>query len=91
MANIKSAIKRHRQSIKRRVRNRAFRTQLRSKVKALRTSLDLSKVKQDELVTLMKEAQATIAHVAAKGIIKAKTAARQISRLQKHVNAKIVG
>lgn len=91
MANIKSAIKRHRQSIKRRVRNRAFRTQLRGKVKALRLSLDLSKVKQDELATLMKEAQATIAHVAAKGVIKAKTAARQISRLQKHVNAKISG
>ena len=91
MANIKSAIKRHRQSLKRRASNRSFRTQLRGKVKALRSALDLSKVKQDELVTLMKEAQASIAHVAAKGVIKAKTAARQISRLQKHVNAKLGG
>jgi small subunit ribosomal protein S20 len=91
VANIKSAIKRHRQSIKRRVRNRSYRTQLRGKVKALRAALDVSKGKNDEILTLMKEAQASIAHVAAKGIIKAKTAARQISRLQKHVNAKIVG
>lgn len=91
MANIKSAIKRHRQSEKRNTRNRSFKTLMKGRVKKVRTLLGNAKAKADDTLQTMREAQATIARLASKGIIKPRTAARKISRLQKHVNGKISG
>ena len=91
MANIKSAIKRHRQSLKRNARNRSFKTLMKGRVKKVRTLLGDAKAKGDDTLATMREAQSTIARLASKGIIKATTAARKISRLQKHVNGKVNG
>jgi len=88
VANIKSAIKRHRQSVKRNARNRSYKTLMKGRVKQVRTLLGDAKAKAEDTVQAMRDAQATIARLASKGIIKARTAARKISRLQQHVNGK---
>jgi len=77
MANIRSQIKRNRQNEKRRVRNKAVRSELRTRVKAAEAGGD------DELQTAMK----TIDKAAAKGVIHKNEASRRKSRLQKKANA----
>ena len=87
MANIKSAIKRHKQSQKARVRNRHDKTVMKHTVADLREALDAKKPKKGETHKLLVETQSTIAHMASKGLIKKENAARRISRLAKAVNA----
>ncbi len=79
MANIKSQIKRNRQTEKQRERNRMVRSELRTRTKAVLESDDSS---QEALSTAMKR----IDTAAAKRVIHPNNAARQKSRLQKRFN-----
>ncbi len=84
MANHKSAIKRHKQSLQRAARNRANRTRMKNAVKAVRAAVlekDAEKA-QNAFV----QATSILDKTATKGAIHWKTAARKISRLAKAVN-----
>jgi small subunit ribosomal protein S20 len=75
----KSALKAHRQNIKRREHNRELRSKLRTGLKAMRKSLDSNDIdgaKQGLTVT-----QSLVDKMAAKGMIHRNTAARYKSRL----------
>ncbi len=85
MATHKSAIKRHRQSEKRRQRNVSTKTHVKTRVKAVITSVESKETDsaREELLRATK----VIDKAAAKGILHKKTASRKISRLTKRVNA----
>ncbi len=85
MANHKSAVKRHKQSIKRNARNRAARTRVKNVVKDVRSAI-LGKDKEKAQEAL-RDATSTLDKVAGKGVIHWKKAARKVSRLAKAVNA----
>lgn len=85
MANHKSALKRHRQSIKRNARNRAARTRMKNLVKEVRTAiLNGDKASAEQA---LKGATVALDKSASKGVIHWKKAARKVSRLAKAVNA----
>lgn len=78
MANNPSAEKANRQSQKRRVRNRAALSTLRTAVKKARAAID---GKADEADDLRKTAIAIIDSAVTKGVLKRNTASRYVSRL----------
>ena len=84
MANIKSAIKRIRTSEKRRLRNAAARSTLRSAVKSARTALEGGPDQARE--TLNRTIQA-LDKAVTKGVIHRNAAARRKSRLTRQLNA----
>ena len=75
MANTKSAIKRMRQSERRRVRNRTIRSQVRTAIKTARTA------GADTLRTAVAEAIRTLDRAVSKGVVHRNTAARKKSAL----------
>lgn len=77
MANIKSAEKRWRQSLKRRMRNRGVRTSVRTHIKTVNRSLGAGEADDDAL----KQAVRALDKAAEKGIIHPNNAARRKSRL----------
>ncbi len=80
MASHASALKAHRQSIKRREQNREFRSELRTALKSIRTAIgakDVDKAKGEYNTTV-----SLIHRMARKGIIHDNAAARYKSRLQ---------
>jgi small subunit ribosomal protein S20 len=79
MANHASAAKRHRQSIRRRDRNREAKAALRLAVKKARTAAETGDVKNAKL--LLVEAERALARAASKGTVHRKNAARRIGRL----------
>lgn len=87
MANHKSAIKKIRQDEERRLRNRAYKTRLRTAIKKLES--ELSAENTDVAQTMFQEVSSIIDRTASKGIIHKNTAARKKSRLSKRVNALI--
>ena len=74
MANHKSAIKRHKQSLKRAARNRAARTRVKNAIKKEQANAALS------------VAASVLAKAAGKGALHWKKAARKVSRLSRAVN-----
>jgi small subunit ribosomal protein S20 len=85
LATHESALKRHRQSLKRRLRNRIVRSQMKTSMKSLSDAVDgKDKAAAKEA---LRATSATIARTAAKGVIHKKTASRKISRLTKRVNS----
>lgn len=80
MANIKGQIKRNRQNEKRRVRNKAVRTELKSRVKVARQAVETGDAEADAKVRL---AQKRLGKAAASGTIHKNAAARRTSRLMK--------
>jgi small subunit ribosomal protein S20 len=78
MPNIKSAEKRVRQSEKRRVQNRVYRTAARTAVKKARAAIDTANPESEESVH---KAIQALDKAAAKGTIHANNAARRKSRL----------
>lgn len=85
MANHKSAIKRHRQSLKRRDQNRSARSAIRTAIKNAREASTLGDgVKAAELLRI---AQKAIARASAKGLYHQRNARRKISRLASAVSA----
>ena len=85
MANHKSAEKRARQNLKRRMRNKSVRTRVKHLTKMVRSAAG-EKSKEAAVVEL-KTAQSEIAKAAKKGVIHRRTAARKVSRLSKLVNS----
>lgn len=81
MPQHKSAIKRVRQNAKRRERNRAQRSKMRTLVKKV---LDIADKKEAEVH--LKEAISYLDKMASKGIIHQNKAARRKARLTRHVN-----
>lgn len=84
MANHKSAVKRHSQSLKRNERNRAVRTRIKNVVKALRQAVEVKDMEQAQAA--LKTATAILDKAATKKVIHWRQAARRISRLNLAVN-----
>jgi small subunit ribosomal protein S20 len=78
MANNPSAEKANRQAIKRRARNKAALSSLRTAVKKARNAID---GKAAEAVELRKEAISKIDKAVSRGVLKRETASRYVSRL----------
>jgi small subunit ribosomal protein S20 len=85
MANIKSAMKRIRTSEKRRVRNAAARSTIRTAVKSARTALEGGQADQAR-EALHRTIQA-LDKAVTKGVIHRNAAARRKSRLTRQLNA----
>ncbi|HEY6317530.1 MAG TPA: 30S ribosomal protein S20 [Acidimicrobiia bacterium] len=80
MANIKGQIKRNRQNERHRLRNKAVRTELKTRVKAARVAAAEGSSDTEDLV---RQAQQRLAKAGAKGRIHPRQAARRTSRLMK--------
>ena len=84
MANHKSALKRHRQSLKQAARNRAARTRIKNVVKAVRLAVE--KNDRETAITALATANSVLDKCAGKAV-HWKNAARKMSRLSRSVNA----
>lgn len=85
MANHKDAAKRARQAEERRIRNRSYRSRMRTQIKKLREAIDTGDLATAE--ALLPETVSVLQHTAQKGIIHPRNAARRVSRLAHAVNA----
>ena len=85
MANIKSQIKRNKQNEKRRLRNKAVRSELRTRVKSAEAA-----VGTDNAATAANVALSKIDRAAGRGVIHKNAAARKKSRLMKRL-ARLAG
>ncbi len=81
----KSAIKRHRQNLKRTVRNQAVRTRVRHAVREIRETIGRNDAAAAE--TELRTAMKTIDQAATKGVLHPNNAARRISRLSRRIAA----
>jgi small subunit ribosomal protein S20 len=88
MANIKSQIKRNRQTIVRTERNKAVRSELKTRTK---TATAAAEAGSDDAVELARAAQKRIDMAATKGVIHKNAASRRKSRLAKKVNQRAAG
>lgn len=82
MAHHQSAKKRVRTSEKRHERNKAYKTELKTQVKKVRTSQN-----KETATTALKEAQSVIDKLVTKGIIPKNRAANKKSKLTRFVNS----
>jgi small subunit ribosomal protein S20 len=85
MATHKSAIKKMRQDKVRRLRNKAYKTRVKTVVKNVEVAI--MEKNKEAAEKALHEAVSVIDRVASKGIIHKNTAARKKSRLAKKVNA----
>ena len=81
MANHKSAKKRARQTVKRHARNRNITTSERTAIKKARKAFEGDDAEVSQ--TAVRSAESHLRRAASKGVIPAKRASRQISRLAK--------
>jgi small subunit ribosomal protein S20 len=81
----KSAIKRHRQDLKREERNRAVRTRTRHVVRELRETIASGDA--DSAATKLREVVQTLSKAATKGVLHRNSASRRIARLSRQVQA----
>lgn len=81
MAQHKSAVKRARQSAKRRAVNVQLKSEVKTVLKTARTETD-----KEKAAVALKEAVSTLDKLASKGIIHRNKAANQKSKLVKHLN-----
>ena len=84
MANIKSQIKRNRQNEVRRLRNKAVRSELKTRVK---TAVQAAETSADDAQESLRQAIKRLDKAAAKGIIHPNQAANRKSRLMRRVSA----
>ena len=80
MANHKSALKRIKQSEKRRLRNRQVNSQLKTVLKSFYSAVD-EKTEGTDMVEVHRKTVSEIGRAATKGILHKKTADRKISRI----------
>ena len=85
MANITSQKKRNRQTVVRHERNKAVRSELKTRIRNVEEAVESGDVEVAKEALLL--AQKRIDSAAAKGVIHAKTAARRKSRLSRLVRA----
>ena len=84
VANHKSALKRIRQTEKRRIRNRRIRSGMRSVIKAFRSAVDSGDA--DDAREKFTAAERSLRRAAGKGVIPRAHADRRVSRLAKSLN-----
>ena len=84
MANHKSALKRNRQSLVRRERNRANRTRVKTAIKRIDAAIEENSVEMAQ--EALTAAIPVIDRAAVKGAYHKKTASRKVGRLTKRVN-----
>lgn len=84
MANIKSQIKRNKQNERRRLRNKAVRSELKTRTKRAVATAEQG---ADDAVEACREAIRRIDKAASKGVIHKNQAARRKSRLMKRIAA----
>lgn len=87
MANIKSAIKRNRQTVKLTQRNREVKSRYRTYTKKVLEAVKEGNIEMAQAA--MREATSVIAVTARKGVIHRNQAARRISRLNARVKAMV--
>jgi len=87
MANIASQIKRNRQTTRRRARNLAVRSELKTRIK----SAEVAAASGDAAAAIeaLRQAQKRIDTAVAKGVLHERTAARRKSRLARRVGQRI--
>ena len=85
MATHKQAMKRHRQNLKRRERNKHVKSSVRTRMKNVHEAIAAKN--PDEAAAAFKEAQSRISDAGRKRIIHPRTASRKISRLARKLNA----
>ncbi len=81
---IKSGIKQHRQSLKRRDRNTVVKSDLKTQVKKITALIENNDQKAAE--DILRETETKLKKAASKGVIKKKTASRKTGRLAKRVS-----
>ena len=81
-----SAVKAHRQTLKRTEHNRELRSKLRSGLKAIRSAIDAGQ--KDQAKKVLGETYSLIDKMSGKGIIHDNAASRYKSRLAKRIAAK---
>ncbi len=86
MATHQSALKAHKQSLKNREHNRAFRARLRGALKSIRTAIDSNDL--DGAKKALKDTISLIDRMASKGIIHRNAAGRYKSRLTTRLASK---
>lgn len=79
MANHKSALKRHKQSLIRNARNRAMKTRVKNAVKAVREAVELGD--KEKAQAALTAATSIMDKAAGKKILHWRTAGRKVSRL----------
>lgn len=84
MANHPSALKRHRQSLKRQARNKSVKTRIKNVVKAVRQAL--AEKNAETANAALKLASSVLDRAATKKVIHWKKAGRCIARLQTAIN-----
>ena len=84
MANHKSALKRVRQNVKRRARNRHVLTSMRTLIKRVRAAIEAGN--SEEAKANLADAVRHLSRAADKGVIHRKQASRKIGRLTRAVN-----
>jgi small subunit ribosomal protein S20 len=84
MANIKSQIKRNRQMLVRHERNKAVRSELKTRMKK---TLEAAEQGGDEAAEMYRAAQKKIDMAVTKGVLHKNTAARRKARLARKLNA----
>ena len=85
VANHKSAVKRHKQSVQRAARTRTGKTRIKNVVKSVRAAIKSDD--RENAAQLLSTATSVLDKAASKGVIHWKKAARKISRLSKALNA----
>ncbi|MGE5190798.1 MAG: 30S ribosomal protein S20 [Gemmatimonadota bacterium] len=84
MGKLKSGIKRHKQSLKKRTRNRHIRSTVKTAVKEVRTAIEGRAA--DKAAEALSEAVSAIHRAGSKGVLHKKTVARKVARLSKAVH-----
>lgn len=84
MANHKSAEKRARQSLRRRERNRGVRSEVSTRIKAVRSALEAGDL--DAAREKLRAAERALRKAASKGVIPKTTAGRRVARLARAVH-----
>lgn len=82
---IKSGIKRHRQSLKKRDRNTVIKSDLKTQLKKFDSVLETKDAVAAQ--ETLKETEVKLRKAASKGILKKETASRKVSRISKKVAA----
>ena len=90
MANHKSAIKRNRQSLLRRDRNRAVKTRAKNVIKEVDAAIEQGQSAED-VQAVLKNAIPVIQRAGGKGTFHKRAASRKVSRLTKRVNKFVQG
>ncbi len=87
MANHKSAIKRHNQSIQRRLRNQSVQSSVKTLIKKVKAAINSENPDPEAIAEKIREVNGSLDKAVVKGVIKRNTASRKLSRLARAAHA----